>query len=166
MQDMRFNQPTPFKPEPGEKTEVKTKRPVFNNRIFLFVLIILAIICIVFFLPTLKQKINFSGEDMSNTNAINSSDYYAIFLDNSQVYFGKIVSKSENEIKLIGVYYLQANGNGTIGTNTDQKFTLVKLGQEVHGPTDELNINMDHVVFYEKLRKDSRLVESIYNRNN
>lgn len=161
---MRFSQPAPTKPEVVEKTEIKTKKPLINNRIILFVLIILAIICIAFFLPTLKEKIKFSG-GVSNAGEISSSDYYAIFLDNSQVYFGKIISKSENEIKLVGVYYLQESSNGNIGVNSDQKFILIKLGQEVHGPTDELNINMDHVVFYEKLSKDSKLVESITNKN-
>jgi hypothetical protein len=38
---------------------------------------------------------------------------------------------------------------------------LVKLGNELHGPTDELYINPNQVVFYEFLRDDSKVVESI-----
>lgn len=162
MQDMRFNQMTPIRPE-REGEEAKPQKKSFGNKIILIILVIAIVISVPFVIKKFNMK-NSLGVPAASVE-ISSSDYYAIFLDNSQVYFGKIVSKSENEIKLVGVYYLQASVNGNIGTDNDQRFTLIKLGQEVHGPTDELNINMDHVVFYEKLSKDSKLVESITNRN-
>lgn len=90
----------------------------------------------------------------------NNADYYAVFLENSQVYFGKIVSKSEKEIILEDVYYLQAGSE--VGTDlNNQQFTLVKLGQELHGPMDEMFINTKSILFYERLRPNSKVVESI-----
>ena len=89
------------------------------------------------------------------------SEYFAVFLDNEQVYFGKMISKSREEMVLRGVYYLQAN----TAANANQKFSLVKLGQELHGPTDEMTLNMEHVIFYEQLREDSEVVGSIREQN-
>ena len=38
---------------------------------------------------------------------------------------------------------------------------LVKLGQEIHGPEDVMNINVDHIVFWEKLKDSSPVVQAI-----
>ena len=88
-----------------------------------------------------------------------ASDYYAVFLDNNQTYFGKITSKSKDKMVLSGVYYLQANTDPNI-----ERFNLIRLGQELHGPTSEMIINMNHVIFYEHLRDDSKLVQSIIDK--
>ena len=97
---------------------------------------------------------------------VSSEGYYAVFLDNNQVYFGNMVSKSKEELILTNVYYLQvsAGASEAVPQLSDPRFTLIKLGQELHGPTDELMINREHVVFYEKLREDSKVVESIKNQ--
>ena len=39
--------------------------------------------------------------------------------------------------------------------------TLAKLGSEVHGPEDKMQINKDHVLFIEDLKDDSTVVKSI-----
>lgn len=91
--------------------------------------------------------------------------FSAVFLTNGQVYFGKIVKNNDLEIVLNNVFYIQINENTTkeeIANNIKHaKFNLVKLGDEMHGPTDELFINRSQVVFYEYLRDDSKVVESI-----
>ena len=38
---------------------------------------------------------------------------------------------------------------------------LVKLGGEIHGPTDEMRINRDHILFVEDLKADSQVVTAI-----
>ena len=88
--------------------------------------------------------------------------YYAVFLENGQVYFGKIENMSRGDIVMSKVYYLQVADNSTGQLEDVQsRFNLVKLGSELHGPTDELFINKNKVLFYEKLRQDSKVVESI-----
>jgi len=42
-------------------------------------------------------------------------------------------------------------------------FTLVKLGQELHGPEDIMHVNRSQILFYEYLRDDSQLVKTIEN---
>ena len=36
-----------------------------------------------------------------------------------------------------------------------------KLGQEIHGPEDEMIISKDHVLFYENLKSDGKVSQSI-----
>jgi len=96
--------------------------------------------------------------------------YQAVFLDNGQVYFGKIVSIQGGYIDLSQVYYVASNSNGSPSQSSAQgsagsggaaTISLVKLGNELHGPTDEMFIAEPHVLFYENLRPDSQVVQSI-----
>lgn len=106
-------------------------------------------------------------------------EYQAVFLSNGQVYFGQIVSKDDQELELVDIYYLQINrplqATSEEGEDvaqvaeetpaTSSGITLVKLGSEIHGPTDRMVINMDQVMFIEDLRDDSRVVEAIKNES-
>jgi hypothetical protein len=48
------------------------------------------------------------------------------------------------------------------GTETPTaNINLVKLGAELHGPTDEMRINRDHILFIEDLKDDSQVVQGI-----
>lgn len=106
--------------------------------------------------------------------AVNKNSYYAVFLSNNQVYFGKLAKPTRSFVELADIYYLQINqqiqpiqkpaeGEETEGAAEEQKpkFSLVKLGQEIHGPTDRMIINRDHVLFMEELKEDSRVVQAI-----
>lgn len=90
--------------------------------------------------------------------------YNAVFLDNGQVYFGKVSDKKSTYVRLTDVYYLQSKqvpeGQADV--------TLVKLGSELHGPKDEMQILRDHVLYIEELSSSSRVVEAIkeYEKNN
>lgn len=105
-----------------------------------------------------------------NYSSIESDAYSAVFLNNGQVYFGKMVSNTKNEIVLNEVFYLQVSDTATGAEQLEPsvaqnqtRFNLVKLGTEMHGPTDQMFINKDHIIFYEYLREDSAVVESIRN---
>jgi hypothetical protein len=96
--------------------------------------------------------------------------YSAVFLNNGQVYFGKMISNTKNEIVLNEVFYLQVSDTAigaeqleSLVTQSQTRFNLVKLGTEMHGPTDEMFINKNNIIFYEYLRDDSAVVESIRN---
>jgi hypothetical protein len=45
--------------------------------------------------------------------------------------------------------------------NTDQGLSLVKLGNELHGPKDEMTINKAHIIFVEDLKADGKVVTAI-----
>ncbi len=91
-------------------------------------------------------------------NKIND-EYYSIFLDNNQVYFGKIASRNNDFLTLTNVYYLKLNINKKIDNKAD--LVLYKLGQELHAPKDKLIINMSHVLYFGELQADSQVVQVI-----
>lgn len=97
-------------------------------------------------------------------------DWQAIFLVNGQVYFGKVVYVSSKTLVLTDIYYLQfitkplqtsEKGEVSKDQQTQQELTLIKLGNELHGPTDKMIINRDQILLTEKLSKDSKVIEAI-----
>jgi len=91
------------------------------------------------------------------------SQYQAVFLSNGQVYFGKLYHEKNQYAILREVYYLQVMQQLQPGTGTPPtaNINLVKLGAELHGPTDEMRINRDHILFVEDLKDDSQVVQGI-----
>ena len=92
------------------------------------------------------------------------SEYQAVFLVNNQVYFGKLASESSQFAVLTDIYYLQVNQNiqpKDKNAAPNQDVSLVKLGGELHGPSDEMRINRDHILLVEDLREDSNVVKAI-----
>jgi hypothetical protein len=97
-----------------------------------------------------------------------SNNWQAVFLTNGQVYFGKVVKENNKNVVLRDIYYLQVTQ--PLQTSGEQQpaqvqneLSLVKLGNELHGPKDEMRINGAHVLFVEDLKADSRVVEAITN---
>jgi hypothetical protein len=93
--------------------------------------------------------------------------YYAVFLNNGQVYFGNLKDKTDREFILTHVYYLQLEqkDKSPQAQLSGSLFSLIKMGNEIHGPTNEMFINRQNILFYEKLREDSKVVKSIQNSN-
>ncbi len=89
----------------------------------------------------------------------------AVFLTNGQVYFGVVQAKSDQEVILTDIYYLQSDRGVNTGANleTQQDIKLIKLGNELHGPEDYMELNRDHVLFIENLKEDSKVVKAIQN---
>lgn len=109
----------------------------------------------------------------TTANAEKLSGYQAVFLTNGQVYFGKISNTDEQYVHLTNIYYLQVNqalqtANGTsaaaaaaAAANQSTQLSLVKLGNELHGPSDEMNINRDQILFYEDLKQAGQVAQAI-----
>lgn len=104
----------------------------------------------------------------NNGTAIDSSKYQAVFFTNGQVYFGKLHSFNGDYLKLTDIYYLQTQtSSGTDSknpqeTSNDQSnVQLIKLGNEVHGPEDQMIIAKDQVLFYENLKPSGKVAQSI-----
>ncbi len=96
-----------------------------------------------------------------------SLNYKAIFISNGQVYFGKIDSRENADpLVLRNVYYpqvqavTQAAGSSPIPTQQPQ-LQLVKMGNETHGPKDEIRFNRIQVLYIEDLKDDGVVVKSI-----
>ncbi|HMR55028.1 MAG TPA: hypothetical protein PKD34_00330 [Candidatus Doudnabacteria bacterium] len=95
------------------------------------------------------------------------SGYQAVFLSNGQVYFGNLSDMTASYATLVDIYYLQVTqpplqGSQQEGQTQEQpQLSLVKLGEELHGPVDEMKINREHILFYEDLKEDGRVVQAI-----
>lgn len=112
------------------------------------------------------------GDSAADTLKIDQGKYQAVFLTNGQVYFGKVSSHNSSYIEVVDIYYLQVrpvlqqseeqnNTNSTAPAEQKTELSLVKLGNELHGPLDRMMINKDQVVFIEDLKDDSKVTDAI-----
>lgn len=107
-----------------------------------------------------------SGMLGSLTGGKNKSEYQAVFLTNGQVYFGKVANASGSTVKVNDIYYLRVQQQvqpveGDKQTAAQPDVKLVKLGNEIHGPMDEMRINHDQLLFIEDLKEDGKVVTAI-----
>ena len=109
---------------------------------------------------------------------VKASGYQAVFLTNNQVYFGKLTNYGTANPVLREVYYLrsgqslqQAAPTGELNSEVKvdsagknalvSDLTLIKLGNELHGPMDLLKLNATQILFVEDLGSTSRVVKAI-----
>lgn len=92
-----------------------------------------------------------------------AGEYNAVFLANGQTYFGQIVRQTDDTIVLTKVYYLRPTAAAEKDTLKDngQSVELVRLGGELHRPTNTMIINRDHILFTEILAADSPISKQI-----
>lgn len=116
------------------------------------------------------------GSDMGSKASVGKG-YQAVFLNNGQVYFGKMADTGR-WTKLTDIYYLQVtqqlqpadNGSKSTSSSASSNTTdpsaqpniqLVKLGSELHGPEDQMFIEKDKILFWENMKDDSKVVQAI-----
>ncbi len=100
---------------------------------------------------------------------VSTKEEQAVFLTNGQVYFGKIKEINKEYINMTGIYYLNVNqqvqpnqkSSTSSSSNTSNSVSLVKLGCELHGPTDQMLINQSQVTFWENLKTDGQVAQAI-----
>lgn len=117
-----------------------------------------------------------NNAEVKGAMTTNSSGYQAVFLTNGQVYFGKLSDATADYVTLKDIYYLQVvqppQLQGTPPQGQQQQapaqqqaaqpqISLVKLGNELHGPVDEMHISRSQVLFYEDLKSDGQVVKAI-----
>ncbi|MBU1151441.1 hypothetical protein KJ632_01270 [Patescibacteria group bacterium] len=93
-------------------------------------------------------------------NLLNNSGYKAVFLNNGQVYFGQIEKRSNDWVRLSDIYYLKMKDQIEADPNAD--LSLVRLGSELHGPTNEMEIPTQNILFIETLSIESRVLKAIH----
>jgi len=102
-------------------------------------------------------------------NYVDKSKEQAVFLTNGQVYFGKVKAINKQYVDLESIYYLNVNqqvqpnqsNSSNSNSSQNQSVSLVKLGCELHGPTDRMIINRDQVTFWENLKTDGQVTQAI-----
>ena len=99
------------------------------------------------------------------SQAADSSERQAVFWTNGQVYFGFVAKTDEPLIMIKDVYYLKTQDLLKASAEEKKKISLVKLGNELHAPKDEILVNRDQVLFIEKMNTDSKVNQAINNYN-
>lgn len=106
-----------------------------------------------------------NGSSSSTMNLVKDNQYQAVFLSNGQVYFGKIVGSDNQTLVLEDIFYLQVEQQlqpeQVDSEDGSPQVSLAKLGNELHGPEDQMFISMKEVVFWENLRDDGDVVTAI-----
>jgi hypothetical protein len=104
------------------------------------------------------------GNNGDEGQYVNKNEYQAVFVNvngtsGGQVYFGHIRSLSSNYIDLTNVFYIQNQSSSSSSSNN--AYTLVKLGCELHGPEDQMIINGSQVYFWENLKSTGQVTQKI-----
>ena len=106
-----------------------------------------------------------NGTSSSAMSLVKSDQYQAVFLSNGQVYFGKITGSDSQTLILEDIFYLQVEQQlqpeQADSQDGSPQVSLAKLGNELHGPEDQMFISMKEVVFWENLRDDGDVVTAI-----
>lgn len=141
-------------------THEQHRKPKINRlkRIFVSIGVILAV--------AIAVLAGLSIYRTTTTSTIDASKYQAVFLNSGAVYFGKLQVLNASYLRLTDVYYLQTQSTGTTNpqpaaSSTSTNLQLVKLGGELQGPTDEMIVNKDQVTFFENLKSDGKVAQSI-----
>lgn len=96
------------------------------------------------------------SKNADETERIDRTTYQAVFLEGNQIYFGKLRDIDSQYPILEDVYYVKLE---------DEKATsgrLVKLGIiEPHGPKDQMILNRNYILFWENLKQDSKIIQTI-----
>ncbi|MEK7614857.1 MAG: hypothetical protein AAB431_00540 [Patescibacteria group bacterium] len=129
-----------------------------NVNVWIWVIVILAILIGGFIWWYKTQTAPGPGSGATMSEPIKEGEYHAVFLDNGQVYFGKLKTGGGDFFQLTDVFYLQA-GTGQLDQGTN--LSLTKLGNEAHGPQDKMEINKEHVLFYEAMKSESKVAQAI-----
>lgn len=95
---------------------------------------------------------------LGNFPGVEKDAWQAVFLENGQVYFGKLTEHDQNFVSLSSVYYLRETKDVE---EESANLDLIKLGGEVHGPEDEMIISKSAILYFENMKETSRVVQSI-----
>jgi hypothetical protein len=103
------------------------------------------------------------GSNTSNEGKyVNTKQFQAVFLNGGQVYFGHITRLNDKFLRVADIYYLRVNQVvQPNGQTANQDVSLVKLGCELHGPTDEMIIYREQVIFWENLKDDGQVAKAV-----
>ncbi len=161
-------EPQPVREEPKAPAHSTSRRPE-PKRLSSKRLIAIISVALVIIIAGIIGWLVWSKSQTSTSTGIDNSKYQAVFFTNGQVYFGKLHEFNTQYLKLTDIYYLQGQSNSESDKNNPQQTNsntagnvqLIKLGDEIHGPEDEMILSKDQVLFYENLKADGKVAQSI-----
>lgn len=105
------------------------------------------------------------GPKKAESGYVDNKKLQAVFLNGGQVYFGNINDLNGKFLSMSNIYYLRVNQqvqpNQSNNNSSSNDISLVKLGCELHGPTDSMVINREQVIFWENLKDDGQVAKAV-----
>ncbi len=147
------------------KTSLKALRGLRVAQVGLLFLITILVVAVVAFVAL-------GGGKSSESGYVDDKKLQAVFLNGGQVYFGNIKDLNSKYLSMNNIYYLRVNQqvqpNQSTSTTNSNDISLVKLGCELHGPTDSMVINREQVIFWENLKDDGQVAKAVaeYQKSN
>lgn len=104
----------------------------------------------------------------TTTQAPKSDRYQAVFLDNGQIFFGKLKNIDGTYLVLENAYYAKEQKIPENATEEQKaailnNVSLAKVGSEVYGPEPTISIRAEQVLFWQNLADDSKVANAIKN---
>lgn len=130
----------------------------------------LLIIVAVVLLAALAGVLWYMTNRNSVASTIDGSKYQVVVIRdslNAPTYYGKLSVVNANYFRLTHVYYLKKKTDGSSATTqsvTGQSasdFELIKLGNEIYGPEDEIIIPKDQLLYFENLKPSGTVSKTI-----
>lgn len=153
--------------QPPIEVASKTKNGKSRNKSLALIVVALVVVMIVsgIWLGT-------HSKSADAEKSVNKDEYQALFLTNGQVYFGKLTDLNQKYITMSDIYYLQVQQtsakdtgstlqNASGSSDSSSQVSLAKLGNELHGPEDKMNVASDQILFWENMKKDSKVSQAI-----
>lgn len=139
--------------------------------IILAVLIIIVVMAAHAFLRNGRDGISFLSKVNCQLSSA-SCPWYAVHLNNGQVYFGHVSYVSSNTIALKDTYSLEAYTQGDNDVSTSTSFRIEKAPTQIYNLArrgDDKTLSSDHtlfinraaVLFWEELTADSEVVKLV-----
>ncbi len=117
------------------------------------------------FAPTSKTASVSTVVGSTSRPSFFSDTYYGVFLDNNDVYFGKISKRDGSFVTLDNTFYLrvtQVQQKGKDGKVVDvPSLNLVKLGAELHKPTGKIELQINKIISIQELDPASEVIKVI-----
>ena len=106
------------------------------------------------------------NDTSTEADLVKTDQYQAVFLSDGQIYFGKIKDVQAEFLVLEDIYYLQVEQQvqperGNDDQQAQPRVSLAKLGNELHGPEDQMFISRLQVLFWENLKGDGQVSTAI-----
>jgi hypothetical protein len=171
-EEIKVSRPSAVRPESGMSADSRTTSEGNSKGPW----IILAVVVLVLVVVGVLFRDKLMGKKSDSDASASKGSYQAVFLTNGQVYFGKVTGMENDWLTVKEIYYLQVvqpplQGQQQPGTEgqaqAQPQISLVKLGNELHGPEDEMHISQNQVLFWENLKADGQVSKAIedYKKN-
>ncbi len=88
--------------------------------------------------------------------------WYSVKLIDGEIFYGRLADPSADPLKMDTVYYNydQAKSEDK-AVDEAGSLRLVKRGKETHGPTGEMHLSWDQILYLEPLGEDSKVLKAI-----